>query len=283
MVLASQLVSRIRVRASVARELLVATYLGYRDRRAFDEVEVFCLFIGYPRSGHSLVGSLLDAHPDIVLSHELDAMKFIRTGLVGRNQLFALVMRKDQQFTGEGRRWTYGFDYSVPGQWQGRHRNLRVIGDKKGGATTTWLAREPDLLTKLEAMVDADLRLIHVTRHPLDNIASMHRRGAGSLKECAALYLSMCATNDALRRRDGVLVRDVRHEDLVADPAPVLIELCRFLGLEAEPQYLAACAAVLYSAPHRSRDAVEWPPGLVDDVSNAIETYDFLRGYGFDL
>lgn len=274
--------TRFRVRARVASDLLGAAYRGHRDRALFDQVSLFCLFIGYPRSGHSLVGSLLDAHPEVVLSHELDALKYIRTGWVGRDQLFSLIVRKDRHFTDEGRRWTYGFDYSVPDQWQGRFRVLRVVGDKKGGATTRRLAHEPDLLARLRDVVGVDMRAIHVVRNPFDNIASMHRRGSGTLPDCADLYFSMCVTNDALRHREDISVRDVRHEDLVHDPKTVLSDLCGFLGVEAPLAYLEACESVLYPEPHRSRDGVEWPPGLKEDVRSLIDGIDFLRGYDFD-
>ena len=38
------------------------------------------MFIGYPRSGHSLIGSLLDVHPNAIVAHELDALKFVGAG-----------------------------------------------------------------------------------------------------------------------------------------------------------------------------------------------------------
>ena len=36
----------------------------------YDDIETFVMFIGYPRSSHSLVGSILDAHPEIIISNE---------------------------------------------------------------------------------------------------------------------------------------------------------------------------------------------------------------------
>ena len=36
----------------------------------YDDVETFVMFIGYPRSSHSLVGSILDAHPEIIIPNE---------------------------------------------------------------------------------------------------------------------------------------------------------------------------------------------------------------------
>jgi hypothetical protein len=35
------------------------------------QLRAFCLFIGYPRSGHRLIGALLDAHPDVAIAHEI--------------------------------------------------------------------------------------------------------------------------------------------------------------------------------------------------------------------
>ena len=35
-----------------------------------DKVEKFVFFIGYQRSGHSIVGSFMDAHPHMVIAHE---------------------------------------------------------------------------------------------------------------------------------------------------------------------------------------------------------------------
>ena len=38
-------------------------------------VEKFVLFVGYARSGHSIIGSFLDAHPSIVIAHEFMIFK----------------------------------------------------------------------------------------------------------------------------------------------------------------------------------------------------------------
>ncbi len=42
----------------------------------FRSVETYCMFIGNPKSGHSLVGFLLNAHNNAVISHELNALAY---------------------------------------------------------------------------------------------------------------------------------------------------------------------------------------------------------------
>ncbi len=44
------------------------------------ELERFCFFIGYARSGHTLVATLLNAHRQVMIAHELDAIRFVRHG-----------------------------------------------------------------------------------------------------------------------------------------------------------------------------------------------------------
>src|SRR5690349_21009491 len=66
-------------------------------RNLYGDVERFCLFVGYPRSGHSLIGSLLNAHHEVVIAHEMDAHKYIMRGF-NRDQLYWHVLRQDERF-----------------------------------------------------------------------------------------------------------------------------------------------------------------------------------------
>ena len=101
---------------------------GFAHRAAFRDLETFCTFIGYPRSGHTLIGSLLDAHPQAMIADELDALRYNQAGF-SRRQIFYLLLRNSRISAAGGRERT-GYHYRVPGQWQGRFEKLRVIGDK---------------------------------------------------------------------------------------------------------------------------------------------------------
>ncbi len=71
----------------------------------FADLEHFCFFIGYSRSGHTLIGTALNAHPEVVISHELDAVRYVRHGF-RRAQLFSLILQRDQHFGTMGRTWS---------------------------------------------------------------------------------------------------------------------------------------------------------------------------------
>ena len=219
----------------------------------FETIQLYCMFVGYPRSGHSLVGALLDAHPDIVIAHELDALRHIRAGC-GKDELLDLLLRKSECFAKQGSVWS-GFSFAVPGQWQGRYRKILVIGDKKGGASTRALCEDPALLERLSCTLGLEMRFIHIVRNPFDNVASMLARqlGGQTLMGNIGLYERLCETNDRLRMELGDQLIDLRHESFVADPRRALTELCRFLGLEPPDDYLEACASVVRPAPRQIR------------------------------
>ena len=271
---------RIRNNLDLPRAFLGSAYAGVRNRRRFDDLQAYCMFIGYPRSGHSLLGALLDAHPEAVIAHEADVLRYVQAGF-RRLQVFSLILENSR---GYGTRREIVYDYTVPGQWQGRYRRLRVIGDKKGGRSTRRLAASPKLLQRLRQTVGVPVRFVHVARNPFDNIATIFERSSPGrgLDAAVSEYLALCATVQELRQRLGAgAMLDVRHETLLASPHQSLQQACAFLGLEEEPAYLDACAGILYAAPRRTRHHVEWPREQVDRVERAIERFEFLAGYGF--
>ncbi len=113
-----------------------------RVHKTFAQVSSYCIFIGGARSGSTLVGATLNAHPEIVISNELDALYLFKLGLP-RNIIFSQILKNEQRFAMRGYQWT-GFDYSVPGQHQGTFERLRVIGDKKAGRSTRRLASKTE-------------------------------------------------------------------------------------------------------------------------------------------
>ncbi len=251
----------------------------YRDR--FDSVETYCMFIGYPRSGHSMVGSLMDAHPDMVISNELDALKYVDLGF-DRDQIYYMILENTREYARAGRSQT-GYSYVVPNQHQGTFRDLKVIGDKKGGSSTFHLRRDPTLLDRLGKVVSVPMRFIHVTRNPYDNITTMATRSGRDLDERIDTYFKFVATNATVRKRigpDGVL--DMHLEDFIADPAAKLRSICEFIGLDAPDDFIKDAAGIVYKEPKRTRAKIKWSKKQVATVAERIERYDFLKGYTYE-
>lgn len=260
------------------------------DPNRFDSVATYCMFIGYPRSSHSLMGSLIDAHPNAIIAHEQDVLKYIKYGFT-KEELFPLLLRNSEEFTANGRTWT-GYSYAVEGQYQGRYETLKVIGDKRGANSARRFQRKPELLEKLKTRIGIPIKMIHVIRNPYDNISTMAYRNNGSdkakvtkavLKEETANYFSLVETVDWVQRNLGAgSVIDVKIEEFMAGPKEKLADVCRFLGLETNEKYLDDCAAIVYNKPHKTREDYPWDAELIADVKSRMERFGFFEGYDFE-
>lgn len=99
---------------------MVGQYLSTRfasraSLEIFKDLERFSVFLGYPYSGTSLMGSLLDAHPNAVIAHEMNFLRYFRLGF-SREQIYQLILRNAQETAQEGR-FQSGYTYAVPNQW----------------------------------------------------------------------------------------------------------------------------------------------------------------------
>ncbi len=160
----------------------------------FDNVRTYCMFIGYPRSGHTLISSLLDAHPNVIITNEIDKLEYIEKGFE-KEKIFPLLLANSQSFASTGREWT-GYSYQVPNQWQGKFKTLQVIGDKKGGTSTLRLFSKPELLRLLWETIDIEKKFIHVIRNPYDNISTLAMKAdwVRDIEHGIEVYFSMCET-----------------------------------------------------------------------------------------
>ena len=141
--------------------------------KSFDDIRVMLLTIGFPRSGSSLVGYLLTAHPSIVIADEpfvyerkdplakylnnINGIKLEKKGCLystDLNKIFNVVLsldyvrwlgkKKENRLTTGERQRRY---ILVPNQYQGHFKALKVLGIKRSGNNTQGLLNEDILIT----------------------------------------------------------------------------------------------------------------------------------------
>lgn len=260
------------------------------EAATFEDIEAFVIFVGYPATGHSLIGSMLDAHPDMAIAHELHVTEWIHAG-ISRHDLFAMLLRNSRCFARIDRYWNE-HAYGIPGQWQGRTRKLRVIGDKKGAPTTLACIKDPQLLRKIAKLVNAPLKIIHAIRNPYDEIASRLRRyrlsdgGFSDPKEISEAIewtAKLYAFNDKFLAdaSEYSTVYHLTHEELTENPSHSIGSIIDFLGLQADDDYLTSCAAIVNTAPDPARFKLEWTPAQIDRVAEIIDGLRLFRDYKY--
>jgi hypothetical protein len=262
-------------------------YIPKHKVELFDKIKSYCLFVGHARSGHSIIGALLDAHPNAIISDEADTLKYVSTGF-SRDQIYSILLAKSKKQVRKKRekkgRDVKQYSYMVPGQWQGTFDNLNVIGDTKAGISTRRLAKNYLLLDRLKNIIgNADLKIIHVVRNPYDNISTFMIRGGKTFDEAIERYFENCEIMMNLRKRiNGIKLHMVKHEDIIEQPKVCLEGMCRFLGLPTTSEYLNSCSNIIYNNPAKSRYKIKWTRERVDRVQKNIDTYEFLKGYSYE-
>jgi hypothetical protein len=244
------------------------------------------MFIGHTKSGGTLIGSLLDAHPNVILADEADVLAYMENGF-SRHQIYHILLKISRREVLKGRvtaRRLKPYSFKVPGQWQGRYSKLQVIGDSRAGLTTQKFGRDPDLLRqKLHKLIpDVDIKLIQVIRNPYDPISQMMIRGKRSFQNAQERYFANCEILIELRKQmNSSTLLAVKYEEFIRQPESNLIRICNFLGIDACDDYVDACTNILYESPEQSRHLVRWEPEWIDAVQSKIDRFDFLEGYTF--
>jgi hypothetical protein len=265
-----------------ARRLALGTWTGVRNRSHLAEVEYFLLFVGYPRSGHSLIGSLLNAHPEMVVAHELGVLDYVNRGF-GRTALYGLILERDKEFASLGRQWA-DYDYTVEGQFQGRLRRLSVVGDKRGRHANIRLTHKPHLLDRLRTTVGVPIRVLHVTRNPFNNIATMAKRSDSPIDTAITRFETLCDGTASIRRLlEPSEIADVSYDQFLTDPRGGLDRMCRFLGLEADQNYLEDCANVVWPSGSQPGEKVAWNEEQIDRIGAIIDRYVGFREYALGI
>lgn len=261
---------------------------GRINPRLFESIKTYVMFIGYPRSGHTLIGALLDAHPNMIVAHELNALQYIKRGF-SKNQVFSLLLSNSRSNAKAGRMCT-GYSYSVPNQFQGRYTDLIVIGDKKGGGSAYLLKENPSLLNIIEQRVGIPVKYIHVYRNPFDNITTWARGGnlvkkPVTEKDLELIISKYFATTEMiyqLKKDSKIEIIDIKHEDFIKHPKELLKYLVNKIGLETNEDYLESCGKIVFENPKKTRHSIDWPEHLINLVMQNMAQYPWLADYNFD-
>ena len=258
----------------------------------------FLLFIGIPRSGHSIVGAIIDAHPNAIVSHELNVLKLLSEEDAEQTRIFNSILENSKRQAIRGRSQShedhgpnfelnksanleqYKFDYSIPNQFQGEWKDrLLVIGDKKGGGTTKLLGENIQLYKLLEETVNLPIKTIIVIRNPFDNIATMAHRSGNPVQSQIEAYEKYIQTITSLMDELELDAQLIFHEDFVKDSKSTIKKLLKWLKLPADEKFLADTSGIVNNEPNKSRTRVKWEQSEKNKVNRLISKYKVLEPY----
>ena len=276
-----------------------------------DGIETFIIFIGWSRSCHSIVGSMVDAHPNAIIAHEYIIFRRLmqeKTLLNNRytffNDLYTNTYKSVTSGWRSSRDNSKGYNLNIKGSWQGHFINPKVIGEKGGGNTVILYMnnrqRVKEMYKQLRAAVKMPIKVLHVVRNPFDMVATQTLfYGAGirahtinttakpdfkygndiMLREQTDIFLNESHALYDMINDLGLSPLQVYCEDLIAHPVETISNICQFLNLECSTQYLQMCAKKAFKSTSTSHDLLEWSPSGLELLNRGIEEFPFFQRY----
>ena len=276
-----------------------------------DHVKTFVFFIGHGRSGHSIVGSIMDSHPNMVIASEVDVFARLSDGSLvpTKAEIFNALWVNSKETIINGLRSKYakgkGYDLYVDGLYEGRYvDHIDVIGDKKGGITTQMLATEPDKWSQVYNILkslNVSIKVILVIRNPYDNIATgafygFNPNNIANIKQSNNTYnidpaiiqrniVRYFLYHQAIinaKKKYNLDIIEIHTKDLISDPRGTLLNLCNSLGVTCSDNYLKICSSKIFKTESRTRHLVKWTDEQLVTIQQNIEKYRCLKGYNFN-
>ena len=280
---------------------------GYLPSYVTNNLKRFVFFVGYARSGHSIIASMLDAHPNVIISHEYSLFsKWIEDPELHskKSWLFNTLYKNSHYHSVKGLRnrnaTKKGYSLSIPGWWQGKYRKeIHAIGDKAGGMTAKVYRKNHELFTSTyrqlqKTLGNVPISVIHVLRNPYDNIATMllynhhieknattkYVNDDGLTKQITSYFKQVRGVVDMIRKvpLDAI---EVHNADIISNPKKEFRKICSHLHIDCGEDYLQMCAETMYLSESMSRNLVSWSDHNVQLVAMHIQNFNSLLRYHF--
>ena len=274
------------------------------------EVSKFVLFIGYPRSGHSIFASIMDGHPNVILAHEYNL--FAKCSefsphsdlFMNKTSIFNALYRASAFSARNGWRsesiTSKGYNLHTTA-WQGTFKRLRVVGDKCGGKLARYFYQNYTMAVscymQLSLSVQVPILFFHIVRNPFDMIATALIRKVTSIEDMKTLsldkvYVPLEKVQDYVtsifnfakaveRVKHFANVYEIHLEDFVRDPRKCVRGICRLLELPCPSKFTDNCYGKAYKNVSRTRNRMIWDQTVKSRVEGEMKKFPFFSRYSF--
>lgn len=248
--------------------------------QSFQDLNCFALIVGNARSGSTMLGSLLDAHPNVCIANESSASSIFWRNL-SREEILREIEAYSESHRATGRDGG-GYTYAIPQRSLSKPR-IQVMGDKIWNPATLLLHGDHALIPRLESTLEVPVKIIHTVRNPFDTIATMHKRSGAPIRDRILWYFMHCDAAVAIYDRSrSDQYMNVHLEDVITSPEAMVKVICQFLGLDENDYPLDACREMLFKESKKTRFQHTWDRNDIQSIEERMSRYPFLEKYTGD-
>ena len=282
------------------------------DDSVYNGVKKLLFFVGHERSCHSFVGSVVDAHPHMILATKYNPLWVYYDhprDFPTKEDFFYKLMLVARQHGVRYKADAKGYSLIVDPRYQGIFEgDLQVIGSQRAAPVSDLYRKYPNefekLISHIKEVVGIPVYFIRVIRNPYDNIATgvifqemskkefvemkeqqltgtleeKHIPNKSRVKNFTVDYFSrMKASVGVLKTSDKYL--DVYCDRLIADPKKVISDMCKFLEVECSKDYIETCASKVFTEESSTRKLMMWPKDILKYIADVGSEYPNLSRF----
>ena len=283
-------------------------------KEVVNNVKKMLIFVGHQRSCHSIVGAIIDAHPNVIVAPKfnpfveyLDSPEELPT----KEKLFQKfydAAQHSMRANGIRNKDSKGYTLTVDGLYQGMFKDkVDVIGSIRAEPNSKTYTQNPEefhtLFNMMHKKVGVPIYVIRVIRNPYDIIATgslyaehghqevvdlKKQQSEGKLKNRVHVDKQLEKFSrqyfTLLKGSEGVVSLGHRHfdvscEGLIANPKETIMDICDFLQLECSEDYITKCAAKVFPSKSSTRKIVEWPSDILKYIQTSAKDFPYLEEY----
>ena len=239
----------------------------------------FVLFIGSGRSGSTIVASILNSHPNVLISHEIGIIKkgYNSEKLIIDN-IISHTKKKSLNYKSINKD-IKNKDINIP------KKEIFLYGDKHSDQNTLSIAKNIELFNQFKSNV-YNLKLINVVRNPYDNITTKYLRKQSMFDKKKGFIGAIKQYNIEMNTVKLLSLNNplfnIRLENLILNPIENISKMFDFFSLDYNMEMIEKITNIILKKPSISRNKINWKQNQIDMVKNIIDKYEWLNGYEYE-
>lgn len=249
----------------------------------YNNHESFLTFIGASRSGTTLLGEIINFHPQCIVSTEERFIINTVLNSCGREESYLNLIKSGMEQLSVGLENTKKFSDTIvryQPKWRSfahlslkpefKKTKIKVLGDKKAGGVAHCYSNNP----KKTKEVIENLRspcLIHLLRHPINSARSALNSHFDQIKSFdEALVFILKPTKYAFEAFEEIQCKKKRfyYEDLISKSRSAIIEVFNFLEVSTDEKWLNYIVGLI-----NKEQEYNYTPEEVRLMKNTIKKY----------
>lgn len=240
----------------------------------------YLLFVGSGRTGSTLLGQILNNHPEILISNEERILNKCNDENKNLSSFIKEIIDSAMfEYTNGSKKYKLEIDsQNNLKKWQKdwkdidndkkiKKTNIKYIGDKKQGGNSSIIRNNKNILKNL---IDMEYVPITIVRHPHKVYQSYLKVGFNSKLSAEKTVQDLLFGIQFTEKNNGLIVH---YENLIKDTESFCIEICKFLEIKKSKEWIELSKNTVNDKKNEDLEEVNL------ELLKTIDGYEFLIKY----